>query len=250
MTAPDRRLAGADPRITEAGRTGLGLSVRPATMPAMTATIDGLAPFHWLNLPESDGGGPPLGVIFSVAYFRGLDAAEVARRFSHGTDPGTVTDFGGLVERVRRFVEETAGCHGGGHVGIVEAGEWCVAVEPHGWLAILSDVVAALSRGCEMLSINRHDHASVSDFVYAIDGEIVTTFPVGRSCDRHGADPDLLNDLMRELGMCVDPLEDAEAAAQHAALPQAFALAARITGVPFAADMLDRPMLVARIADL
>jgi hypothetical protein len=221
-------------------------------MRAMTATIDELAPFRWLGLPESDGGGPPLGVIFSVAYFRGLGAAEVARRFSRGTDPGTVMGFDGLIERVWEFVEETEGGYGGGHVGIVEAGEWCVAVEPHGWLTILSDVVAELSRGCEMLSINRHDHASVSDLVYAIDGEIVTTFPVGRPHDRHGADPDLLNDLLHELGMYPDLLDDPPGTAtpDPAALSQAFALAARITGVPFTRDLLDHPMLVARIADL
>ncbi|SDM49097.1 hypothetical protein [Nonomuraea jiangxiensis] len=46
-----------------------------------------MAPFQWLNVSESQVGGP-LGVIFSVAFFRGLDPAEVMRRFSLGEHSG------------------------------------------------------------------------------------------------------------------------------------------------------------------
>lgn len=57
---------------------------------------------------ESEGGGP-LGVIFSVAFFRGLDPAEVVRRFSRGEDSGQESDFGGLDEQAHEFVAETDG---------------------------------------------------------------------------------------------------------------------------------------------
>src|SRR5690606_8976135 len=70
------------------------LSVRPATMSRMTTSTP-LTQFQWLNVSESSGGGE-LGVIFSVAFFRGLDPAEVVRRFSRGESSGQESDFGGL----------------------------------------------------------------------------------------------------------------------------------------------------------
>jgi hypothetical protein len=67
-------------------------------MARMTAT-DLLAPFQWLSVSENDGGGR-LGVIFSVALFRGLGPVEVVRRFSRGEDSGQESDFGGLDETI------------------------------------------------------------------------------------------------------------------------------------------------------
>ncbi|MGN9843970.1 DUF6461 domain-containing protein [Nonomuraea sp. H19] len=103
-------------------------------------------------MSESEGGGP-LGVIFSVAFFRGLDPTEVVRRFSRGEDPGS--------------------------------------------------------------------------------------------------DPDRLNAFMLELGMGLDKPEDAAAWEDNydTAVPRGFALAAKVTGVPFTPDMLGRPMLVGPIAE-
>lgn len=72
-------------------------------------------------------------MIFSVAFFHGLDAAEVMRRFSRGEDSGQQSDFSGLNERVFEFVDLTRGGEGGGYVGAVQAGEWYVAIEPYGW---------------------------------------------------------------------------------------------------------------------
>ncbi|XVQ88275.1 hypothetical protein ACQP2K_12900 [Microbispora siamensis] len=53
-----------------------------------------------LNAPEDQAGGGPLGVIFSVAFFRGLDPAEVVRRFSRGEDSGRESDFAELDDKV------------------------------------------------------------------------------------------------------------------------------------------------------
>lgn len=223
-------------------------------MSRMTAS-DPLAPFQWLNVSESSGGGA-LGVIFSVAFFRGLDPAEVVRRFSRGADSGQESDFDGLDDRAYEFLNETDGGEGGGHVGVFQAGEWCVAIEPHGWMVTLREVVTELSWGCEVLAVTRHDYAAEHSFAYAIDGTIVTGYRLRHPYERSGSDPDRLNGFMRELGMGLDKPED-EAAwdatwedNHDTAVPRGFALAAKVTGVPFRPDMLGRPMLVGPIAEM
>ncbi|QFY09190.1 hypothetical protein GBF35_23225 [Nonomuraea phyllanthi] len=216
-------------------------------------TTDPLAPFQWLNVSENEGGGA-LGVIFSMAFLRGLEPAEVVRRFSLGEHSGEEADFGILSERVYEFVEETHGGEGGGHVGVLQAGEWCVAIEPFGWWVTDHAVVSRLSRGCEMLAVTRHDYAAEHSFEYAIDGTVVMGYRLRHPHERSGTDPDRLNDFMRELGMGLDePVDDA---AWHAAwdanyetaVPRGFALAAKVTGVPLTPALLDRPMLVGPIA--
>ncbi|MEU7913038.1 DUF6461 domain-containing protein [Microbispora bryophytorum] len=212
-------------------------------------TTDPLAPFRWLNVSESEGGGR-LSVIFSVAFFRGFDPAEVVRRFSRGEDSGQESDFAGLDGKAYEFVEETDGGDGGGHVGVFQAGEWCVAIEPFGWMVTLHEVLPRLSRGCEVVAVTRHDYAEHS-FEYAIDGTIVTGYQLGYPYERYGSDPDRLNGFMRDLGMGLDrPESEADwEDNHHTAVPRGFALAARITGVPFTQDMLGRPMLVGPIVD-
>ncbi len=227
--------------------------MRPAIVARVTTT-DPLIPFQWLNVPESEGGGR-LGVIFSVAFFRGLDPAEVVRRFSRGEDSGRESDFAELDDKVYEFLEETDGGDGGGHVGVFPAGEWCVAIEPFGWMVTLPEVLAPLSRGCEVVAVNRHDYAAEHSFEYAIDGTVVTGYPLRHPYERHGSDPDRLNGFMRELGMCLDRPEDDDAwdavweDNYVTAVPRGFALAAKITGVSFTRDMLGRPMLVGPILE-
>ncbi|TDB78640.1 hypothetical protein E1264_36680 [Actinomadura sp. KC216] len=212
------------------------------------ATTDVLAPFQWLNMPESAGG--PLGVIFSVAFFRGIDQAEVVRRFSLGEDSGHESDFGGLNEKVLEFVNRTAGGSGGGYVGVFPAGEWCVAIEPYGWSATDHEVVTELSQGCEVLAVTRHDYAAEPSLEYAIDGTIVTGYRLRHPYDRYGSDPDRLNGFMQELGMELDtPENDVAWEDNHdTAIPKGFALMAKVTEEAFTPDMLTRPMLVASIA--
>ncbi|WP_432931475.1 DUF6461 domain-containing protein [Microbispora sp. CA-135349] len=218
-------------------------------------TTDPLIPFQWLNASEVEGGVRGLGVIFSAAFFRGLDPAEVVRRFSRGTDSGQESDFDALDDKVYEFLEETDGGDGGGHVGVFQAGEWCVAIEPFGWMVTLHEVLPRLSRGCEVVAVTRHDYAAEHSFEYAIDGTIVTGYRLRHPYERYGSDPDRLNGLMRELGMGLDRPEDGDAwdAAwadnYNTAVPRGFALAAKITGVPFTEDMLARPMLVGPIVE-
>lgn len=194
-------------------------------------------------------------MIFTVAFLRGLDPAEVVRRFGRGEHSGVELDFGGLAAEVQEFVSETAGGDGGGHVGVFQTGEWCVAIEPYGWTATLHEVATGLSRGCEMLAVTRHDYAAEHSFVYAIDGTVVMRYPLRHPYRRHGAAPDQLNGFMRELGMGLGEPED-ETAWRAAwddncdnAVPRGFALAAKVTGVSFTPDMLDRPMLVGPVRE-
>lgn len=222
-------------------------------MTRMTAT-DPLAPFQWLNASENEGGGP-LGVIFSVAFFRGLDPAEVMRRFSRGEDFGQESNFNELNAKAYEFVNKTGGGHGGGYVGVFQSGEWCVAIEPYGWMVTLHEVVTRLSRGCEVLAITRHDYAAEHSFEYAIDGAIVTSYRLRHPYERYGSDPDQLSRFMKELGMGLDQPED-DAAWDAAwednydtAIPRGFALAAKVIGLPFTPDMLSRPMLVGAIKE-
>ncbi|MEV6279974.1 hypothetical protein [Nocardia sp. NPDC051832] len=79
------------------------------------ATTDPLAPFQWLNASESQAG--PLGVIFSVGFFRNLDPSEVVRRFSNGGAAGQESDFEELNDSGK-----TGGGEGGGYVGVFRAG--------------------------------------------------------------------------------------------------------------------------------
>lgn len=226
-------------------------------MHAMTSS-DPLAPFRWLH-----DGDSLLEDIFTVAFFRGLEPSEVVRRFSRGEDHGQESDFAGLMDQATEFSIKTDGGYGGGTVGVLQVGEWSVAIEPMGWMATLHDVLAELSRDCEVLAITRHGYAEDS-LRYAIDGTIVTGYnPLQCPYLRHGSEPDRLNGFMRELGMAVDSRddendrddeydwedEDERAESDYvSALPGAFALAAKLTQVRFIPEILDRAMLVGPVA--
>ncbi|CRY74842.1 hypothetical protein SAMN05421776_101265 [Nocardia farcinica] len=227
-------------------------------MHAMT-TSDPVAPFEWLL--THDGRRCPLDEIYTVAFFRGLDPSEVVRRYSRGEDHGQEASFDELMEQAAEN-SSLPGRSGGGTVGVVRVGEWSVAIEPDGWMATLHDVLADLSRGCEVVAITRHDYAEAS-FAYAIDGTVVTGYkPLDCPHSRHGTEPDRLNGFMRELGMTVDVRDDENDGDEYdweeederaesdylASLPRAFALAAKLTHVRFTPEILDRAMVVGPVA--
>jgi hypothetical protein len=92
--------------------------------------IDALAPFRWLQ-PLYGDRGDLLGEIYCVTLLRGLDPAEVLRRF--GARTSTQMSFADLELAVSDFMMVTGGGEGGGHVGVVATGDGCAAVEPSGW---------------------------------------------------------------------------------------------------------------------
>lgn len=101
--------------------------------------------------------------------------------------------------------------------------------------------------------MTRHDCAAEHGFEYAIDGTIGTGYRLRPPHERYGSDPERLNGFMLELGTGLDrPQHDAawDAAWENnytTAVPRGFVLAAKIIGVPFRLDMLDRSMLVGPI---
>ncbi|WP_435192157.1 DUF6461 domain-containing protein [Nonomuraea sp. bgisy094] len=93
--------------------------------------------------------------------------------------------FAELTSQVGDFVMETGGGEGGGYVGVVAVGEWCVAVEPLGWSAAMDERLARLSAGSEVVAVTRHDYAD--DYIgYAVDGSVITTFGPVTPDDRYG----------------------------------------------------------------
>ncbi|PZG19618.1 DUF6461 domain-containing protein [Nonomuraea aridisoli] len=119
-------------------------------------TTDPLAPYRWLETPEGSPANP-LDVIYCVSFLRGVDPAEVLRRFDPEGPPGREMGFDELEEAVHEFVEETDGGAGGGYAGVVAAGEWSVAVELWGWFGTIDDhgiartfALAALITGVPM----------------------------------------------------------------------------------------------------
>ncbi|GIH46503.1 hypothetical protein SAMN05421833_112205 [Microbispora rosea] len=211
---------------------------------------DRLAPFRWLAAPATDNVRNPLGDIFSVSFFQGVEPADVAARFEpSGTAVRSMT-LDELGDEVAEFVEETDGGDGGGYVGITRIGDWSVAIEPCGRHTALGENLARLAQGCEAVAVGRHDYAE-HGFLYAVDGEIVTAFTPHAPVNRWGSDPDRLKEPMRRVGL---PLTATTGKAAwdtrwDDALPKAFALAAMITGVTLTPNSFDGPLLVASITE-
>ncbi|MET8004584.1 DUF6461 domain-containing protein [Nonomuraea glycinis] len=212
-------------------------------------TIDALTPFRWLQPPYGDRGNR-LGEIYCVTLLRGLDPAEVLRRF--GARTSTEMSFAELGLAVSDFTVATDGGDGGGYVGVVATGDGCAAVEPYGWSG--TEMLARLSVGTDVVSVLRHDYAC-DYFHYAADGMVLTAFDPTFPERRSGADTDRLAGLMREFGLPLEESSDEDwdqrfdDLSGHG-LARMFAMAARLTGVTFTADLLDGPLLVGAIADL
>ncbi|WP_406319125.1 DUF6461 domain-containing protein [Streptosporangium sp. NBC_01639] len=126
-------------------------------------------------------------------------------------------------------------------------GGWTVLIEVYGWQATELDALRALSAGTEVVSVLRHDHAS-NYFVYARDGETMTSFNPNIPAWRYGSDPDRLVDVMREAGFDPghtpgDEDEDEDENVYHPATDGALLLAARLTGVVLTQEVLNGPLL-------
>ncbi|GAB3881787.1 DUF6461 domain-containing protein [Microbispora bryophytorum] len=209
---------------------------------------DPLAPFRWLTAPATDNVHNPLGDIFTLSFFHEVEPADVAARFEPAGAAVRSMTLGELDDEVAEFVEETDGGDGGGYVGITRIGEWSMAVEPCGWHTARGENLARLAQGCEAVAVGRHDYGEHS-FLYAVDGEIVVAFTPHAPVTRWGSDPDRLKEPMRRVGLPSTATTGKAAwdTRWDDALPRAFALAARITGVTVTPDSFDGPLLVASI---
>ncbi|MEV4014390.1 DUF6461 domain-containing protein [Nonomuraea angiospora] len=120
-------------------------------------------------------------------------------------------------------------------------GDWTVLIEESGWTCTETDKAQELSAGTVVVAVLRHDYGS-DDFVYAVDGELVTYFNPKIPEWRHGSDPDRLNDLVREAGL--DP-EDGPGTGAKApsSASGALLLAARLTGVVLTRGIVKEPLM-------
>ncbi|MFC6083178.1 DUF6461 domain-containing protein [Sphaerisporangium aureirubrum] len=186
----------------------------------------------------------PLGDVYCVAFVRGCTPREVLERF--GVDEETVEEMSfERFERVSSELAEALQGDSGGYVGAVEAGEWTVLVEPSGYRAARDrELLKWLCEGTEVVALNVNPYAS-EYFVHAADRDVVVSFEPVTPHERSGADPGRWDDAMREVGLGQRGYDEPPAGDPRAA---AFALAGRITGVPFTRDILSRPFLAAVIA--
>ncbi|NRQ31473.1 hypothetical protein HII36_06410 [Nonomuraea sp. NN258] len=160
----------------------------------------------------------PLGPVYAIAFVRGLDEQEVLHRLgAEGQDIRLISDA------------EVAGHQGADGpeeiITIARLGNWVVA-ECKGRRGSRLEHVKALSiGGGEAVAVQR-DRGAHDRFIYAVDGQVVTSFTPSRPFDRRGSDPDRLNGHLRLLG--IDPTGDDIV---DNAVPAALALASRISGV-------------------
>ncbi|ACZ89716.1 DUF6461 domain-containing protein [Streptosporangium roseum] len=186
--------------------------------------------FRWLS------GREELGEIYCVSFVRGLSPEEVLRRF--GVDESTMEEGVTSEELDERSVESMRD-DAAGYIGAAKIGDWTLVIEPGGWkIAVDSDIYAPVSRGTEVVSVCHHESASDS-FAYIVDGESAVHFDPMCPGDRSGSDPDLFIKEMREVGL--DPEHDIDIANSFIDFPmeRSFALASRITSLPFSSEMLE-----------
>ncbi|GAA3206922.1 DUF6461 domain-containing protein [Nonomuraea helvata] len=192
--------------------------------------------FSWLEDTE------PLGDVYCVSFVRHISPEEALRRF--GVDESTMEEvtFEEMEERSAENAEDAAG-----YIGAAEIEGWTLVIEPGGWrIAADDDVRTRVSRGAEVVSVCRHDYA-VDTFVHEIDGKTIICFDPMAPQDRSGSDLDRFADAMRDVGL--DPDHAFDGPEIENPIPRAFALASRMTGVPFTRDMLALRFLGAEPAD-
>jgi Family of unknown function (DUF6461) len=177
---------------------------------------------------------------FCITLVRGLDEVEVLRR------------LGGERSQLRMLtVGEAAELSGSLHAGypqlvlVARAGGWAVAVEDNGWEGSRPEVLRALSRGSQAVSVYRNVNA-LGQFSDAVDGRLLVGFELLFPQRRWGGQPDLLLPQMRAVGLDPDRHEPSYDDAVIAAL----ALAERLTGVHLDPTLLDGSLVGAQITPL
>jgi hypothetical protein len=206
----------------QVGRHEKGASVTEATAADYAWFND-----HWLRQA------------FCITLVGGLDEPEVLRRFGgERSQPRTLT------------VTEAGELSGSFHAGypqlvlVATADGWSVAVEDNGFEGWRPEVLQALSRGTQAVSV--FDNGSEGYFSYAVNGALLVQFELLFPQRRWGSQADLLLPQMRAVGLDPDWQEPPPGELDTAAL----ALAERVTGVHLDPRMLEGPLLVAEIAPL
>ncbi|MEV7967384.1 DUF6461 domain-containing protein [Sphaerisporangium sp. NPDC088356] len=188
----------------------------------MAFTYDDVA---WLA--EDDG----LGDLWCLTFVHGVSEVEALRRLGADQESIRPLTYDELIDEGLFPETVLAG----------RVGDWTVLIEESGWTCTEADKAQALSAGTVTVAVLRHDYAS-DDFVYAVDGELVTYFNPKIPEWRHGSDPDRLNDLMREAGLDPDDVAGTGAEAPSS-VSGALLLAARLTGVVLLPEIVKAPLM-------
>jgi hypothetical protein len=189
----------------------IGLHTAPPNL-RRAMSEDVVADYKWLDTSRYVGG--------CVTYVRSREEDDVLRRF--GGDLTTSQPM--TLQDVYEAQQEEDLPYGASSMILADTiGEWVVIYEDVGIQGIRDEVVRQVSRGTEMVSVSWTQ--TIDQFVYAVDGEIVTRFEPLASYRRSGSDPDRLNSYMADL-----PFKPGNA------VKSALVLAERITGVMFEPD--------------
>ena len=190
------------------------------------------ADYAWLN-------DHWLGEAFCITLVRGLGEAEVLRRVGgERSQPRRLT-----VAQVAELSEPLPARHLQ-LVLVATADGWSVAAEANGFEGWRPEVLRALSRGSQAVSVL--DNGSEGYFSYAAEGRLLVQFELLFPQRRWGRRPDLLLAQMRAVGL--DPDRDQPPAGGLATA--GLALAERVTGVHLAPRVLEGPLMAAEITPL
>jgi Family of unknown function (DUF6461) len=177
---------------------------------------------------------------FCITLVRGLDEAEVLRR------------FGGERSKLRTLTAgEAAQLSGSFHAGYPQivlatrSAGWAVAVEDNGWEGARPEVLRALSRGTQAVSVYRNVNA-LGYFSDAVDGALRVQFELLFPQRRWGSQPDLLLPQMRGVGLDPDRQGPPYGEVDTAAL----ALAERVTGVHLDPELFEGRLAGVEVAPL
>lgn len=175
------------------------------------------------------------GEIYCLTFVRGVDETEALLR------------MGGLADTMRprslADVGEEMWSHDAGYPRIAQAlsvGSWTVIIEPSGFEGADVQLLNAVSRGTEAVSVLRHDYAE-HNFAYSEEGTLVTEL-AGGSVFRRGSEPDRFLPQMWAVGLDPEGGYGASLVHRHVA---ALRLVDQITG--FLPDIPDGPLPSAHI---
>ncbi|MBO2459816.1 DUF6461 domain-containing protein [Actinomadura violacea] len=184
-----------------------------------------------------------LGEIFCLTFIKQVEETEALKRL------GAVPDT--LRPRTLQEAQDAYYSYEAGYpvfAFVLNLGTWALLIEPDGFKASLIEPLTALSRGTEVVSVQRHEYAD-HGFRYAVDGTLVTGFEPTWPQVRWGSEPDRLVGKMRAAGLDPVPPEDEDeddTYISRAYIP-AFLLAGLITGAVPHPDTLTGQVLSAEI---
>lgn len=168
----------------------------------------------------------PLGAAFALAFVRGLDEAEVLRRFGADPDSARPMTLAEIDRAQQDALPESLLL-----AAVTKVGDWVLVLEPGGFQSTLDEVLSVVSAGGEVLSVYRNLDA-VGQISHAVDGRLRTAFDQLVPYLRWGSLPDALLPVMLAVGLDPDggTAPDPDAAA--------LALAERVTGVRLTEETL------------